>query len=453
MPGGAHRRVSSVQPEGRLLVAFTRYPVPGNVKTRLIPALGPAGAAQLQRQMTERTLARVAVAPANVRSWDILIRFEGGDCEAMKSWLGEAHRSLPQGPGTLGERLRRVFAEGFAGGAAAIVVIGTDCPDLGAADVADAFRALEDHDTVFGPARDGGYWLIGLRQRAFAVAAAPLFTGIPWGGNEVFAASREAGQRAGLCTCCLRTLTDVDRPADLPVWECALRGDAAGEAISVVVPALNEAERLGGLLNGLGAEDGVEVIVADGGSSDGTPAVAAGFGARVVCGSRGRASQMNAGAAAATAPLLLFLHADTRLPSGWAAAVRDLMRQPGLAGGAFSFATDSPRRSLRFIEAAAKWRSRLLGVFFGDQALFVRRSIFAALGGFPDQPLLEDYELVRRLRQRGRVIVLPQPAVTSARRWEERGPWRNSCLNALLTAAYLLGVSPKVLCRWYRGRQ
>jgi GT2 family glycosyltransferase len=161
---------------------------------------------------------------------------------------------------------------------------------------------------------------------------------------------------------------------------------------------------------------------------------------------------MNAAAAAATGEILLFLHADTSLPGGWAEAVRALLRDPGAAIGAFAFATDSPLRSLRVIERLANWRGRRLGVVFGDQALFTRRSDFAAAGGFPAQPLMEDWELVRRMRRRGRVVVLPQAAVTSARRWHARGPWRNSLRNALITAAYAAGVAPARLARWYRGQ-
>ena len=161
---------------------------------------------------------------------------------------------------------------------------------------------------------------------------------------------------------------------------------------------------------------------------------------------------MNAGAAAAGGEVLLFLHADTRLPGGWADAVRGALADPGTAVGAFSFATDSPRGSLRLIERLANRRGRHLGVVFGDQALFVRRRDFAAVGGYPEQPLMEDWELVRRLRRRGRMVILPHAAVTSARRWHARGPWRNSARNALITAAYAAGVAPARLARWYRGQ-
>lgn len=438
---------------GRLLIVFTRFPEPGRAKTRLIPGLGAAGAAALQRTMTERTLGRTAAPatpPGVPAAWEVQIRHEGGDAGAMREWLGAARPILEQGEGDLGQRLERAFAEGFAAGKGAIVVAGTDCPGLGCGDVADAFCALAGCDVVFGPARDGGYYLVGLRRHALPAIRA-LFEGIPWGGGEVLAASLAAAARAGLPAATLRTLADIDRPEDLAHWERALRDDVARPPICVVVPTLDEAERIGALVDDLAAEPGVEVLVVDGASRDPTAAVAAARGARVVHAARaGRALQMNAGAAAATGDILLFLHADTRLPAGWAALVRDALRDSGVACGAFSFATDSPRRSLRAIERCANARGRLWGVVFGDQALFVRREEFLAAGGFPEQPLLEDWELVRRLRRRGRVAILPQAAVTSARRWHARGPWRNSLHNALITLAYAAGVSPGRLARWYR---
>ena len=367
----------------------------------------------------------------------------------MRAWLGDGHALAPQGPGDLGARLLAAFEAGFGGGAEAVVAIGSDCPDLGAGDIADAFLALQGADAVFGPARDGGYWLVGLRAVA-RPAAARLFGGIPWGGDGVLAASRSAAEGAGLAVALLRTLADVDRPGDLVHWERARDDDEALPLISVVIPALNETSRIGDLVERVRGEAGVEVLVADGGSADGTAAAAAARGARVIRSGRGRATQMNAGAAAATGEILVFLHADTVLPGGWAAAVRAALDDPGVAIGAFTFATDSPLRSLRRIERVANWRGRRLGVVFGDQALFARSCDFDAVGGFPGQPLMEDWELVRRLRRRGRLVILPRAAVTSARRWHARGPWRTTARNVLITIAYAAGVSSERLARWYR---
>jgi rSAM/selenodomain-associated transferase 2 len=222
--------------------------------------------------------------------------------------------------------------------------------------------------------------------------------------------------------------------------------------IAIVVPTLDEEERIGPLLALLRGAREARVVVSDGGSADDTVAIAAAAGVAVVGGARGRAAQMNRGAAAGDEEFLLFLHADTVPPPGFDALIRAALGDPAVAAGAFAFATDSPRRSLRLIERLANWRARRLGVVFGDQGIFVRRAAFVAAGGFPDQPIMEDHEFLRRVRRAGRVALLPAAAVTSARRWHARGPWRTTLANFVVTWAYRLGVPPGPLARWYRRR-
>jgi len=158
---------------------------------------------------------------------------------------------------------------------------------------------------------------------------------------------------------------------------------------------------------------------------------------------------MNEGAARAGGEALLFLHADTVLPGGFERLVSAAMTDRTTVGGCFRFAVDESTPFFRFIALAANFRSSGMGIVFGDQALFVRASVFRKLGGFPDQPLMEDFEFVRRLRREGRVRVLPEEAVTSARRWREVGPIRNTAVNILITGAYILGVRPASLERWH----
>jgi len=427
----------------RVLLVFTRYPEPGLAKTRLVPLLGAAGAAALHRAMAEHTLRAVRGTADRVE-----VRYAGGDDERMRAWLGPGVELGPQGPGDLATRLGRGFAEAFRGGADSVAAVGTDCPDMGSGDVRSAFAALGESDVVFGPAADGGYWLVGLSRGAWERGGRAVFAGIPWGTGGVLSASRSRAAGAGLGVRLLRELQDVDRPADLPAWERASRRGDPPPTLSVVVPALDEEERIAGLVAGLAREPGVEVVVADGGSGDATAAAAAALGGRVVTARRGRACQMNAGAAAAAGEALLFLHADTALPRGFAPLVLGALGGEGVAGGAFSFATDSPRRSLRAIERLANWRARRLGIVFGDQAIFTSRRDFEAVGGFPELPVMEDRELVRRLRRRGRFLVLAARAVTSARRWHERGVWRTSGTNLAITWAHEAGVPAATLARW-----
>ena len=194
----------------------------------------------------------------------------------------------------------------------------------------------------------------------------------------------------------------------------------------------------------------MEVILVDGSSTDGTVDVARRFGAKVLASRPHRARQMNAGALAARGDVLLFLHADTRLPEGYGEHVRRVLSQPGVVAGAFRFRLDAPLRSLRVIERLTHWRSRRLQMPYGDQAIFVSARQFHRVGGFPDMPIMDDFEFIRRLRRRGRIAIAPVPAVTSARRWLTLGPWRTSLLNQAIVAAYFFGVPLSTIARWYR---
>ncbi|MCH7870783.1 MAG: TIGR04283 family arsenosugar biosynthesis glycosyltransferase [Planctomycetes bacterium] len=225
-------------------------------------------------------------------------------------------------------------------------------------------------------------------------------------------------------------------------------GDTAQGRISIVIPTLNEAEHLRGTLDGLRQADVYEIIVADGGSGDETADIALACGATVVRCERGRGMQFNAGAAAAGGEILLFLHADTSLPAGFEACVREMLERPGVSAGAFSLRIDGARRSYRVIERLVAWRSRFLGLPYGDQALFMTDETFQAVGRYPEFAAMEDFELVRRLRRIGQIAIAIEQVVTSARRWSKRGVLRTTALNAACVAAYLCGVSPHRIASW-----
>ncbi|MCY4660793.1 MAG: TIGR04283 family arsenosugar biosynthesis glycosyltransferase [Acidobacteria bacterium] len=226
--------------------------------------------------------------------------------------------------------------------------------------------------------------------------------------------------------------------------------------VSIVIPVLRDSVQLDGLLASLArrADDAaVEIIVANGDADDGAVAgVQARHAAvRWVASPPGRGLQMNAGAAVASGRWLLFLHADTRLDERWLDALRQA-ESHGAVGGAFRFTLDSPRRVARVIERGVAWRTRWLGLPYGDQGLFVRRDAFEALGGYRPYPLMEDIDLVRRLRRRGTLRLSPLPIRTSARRWERDGWVRRSLRNLTLVALYFGGVSPRRLARRYDAR-
>jgi rSAM/selenodomain-associated transferase 2 len=219
--------------------------------------------------------------------------------------------------------------------------------------------------------------------------------------------------------------------------------------LSVVIPALDEAEGIAAAVASARAPD-VEVLVVDGGSSDDTVKRAAAAGAQVLRAPRGRARQLDAGARAARGDALLFLHADTRLPPGFADAVAAALRDPRVQGGAFRLRFDRSTRALRVVERLARLRGRLLRLPYGDQALFVRRAALDAVGGVPQVPILEDLDLVRALKRRGRLALLPLDAVTSARRHLAEGPLRTALRHLLIALAGWLGVDRARVAAWAR---
>ena len=221
-----------------------------------------------------------------------------------------------------------------------------------------------------------------------------------------------------------------------------------GLPISVVIPALDEAGWIDSAVASALAVGDAECIVVDGGSRDATLEQATRAGARTAVSRRGRAAQLNTGARLARHPLLVFLHADTVLPTGYDRAVRRILLSPGIACGAFRLRIEPATSSLRAIEKIANLRARRLAMPYGDQALFIRADRFHQLRGFPDLPVMEDFEFVRRLRRMGRIEVARETVATSARRWRQRGAWRTTMLHQAAVLAYLGGVAPETIARW-----
>jgi rSAM/selenodomain-associated transferase 2 len=221
--------------------------------------------------------------------------------------------------------------------------------------------------------------------------------------------------------------------------------------LSIIVPVLDEQARIGPALDALAPlrARGAEVIVADGGSGDLTAAIARPLTDAVVTAPRGRGVQMNAGAAAATGDVLLFLHADTALPPDTDALVLDGLHRTGHVWGHFDVRIEGRGPLLPIIAAAMNARARLTGIATGDQAMFVTRTAFASAGGFPDIPLMEDVALSKRLKRIGPPLCLDARVTTSGRRWDEGGAIRTMLLMWRLRLAYWLGAEPASLARRY----
>jgi rSAM/selenodomain-associated transferase 2 len=221
------------------------------------------------------------------------------------------------------------------------------------------------------------------------------------------------------------------------------------KTLSVIVPTLDEESAVATTLAAARQPGLDELIVVDGGSGDATVAVARALADRVLVAPRGRAQQMNAGAIAARGDILLFLHADSRLPAGYPGLVRDALVPPDVVGGRFDLRLDAVGIAYRAIERLISLRSRLTRVGTGDQAIFVRRDVFARLGGYPHVPLMEDVALSRALKRLGRVACLRATVTTSARRWQRHGLIRTVLLMWMLRGAYYAGIPPERLARAY----
>jgi rSAM/selenodomain-associated transferase 2 len=345
--------------------------------------------------------------------------------------LVEASCILSKGPATSGTGCSRV------------VLFGTDIPGLSERHLSEALQALEERDLVLGPSTDGGYWLMGLKKPG----PADVFRGMPWGMKDVLDRTIARAKEHGMTVHLLDPLTDMDTVEELKGW--MPEWVHPRPYISVIIPALNEASNVDQAI--AHAKDGeAEIIVVDGGSTDETVEKASRAGARIVKSSPGRATQQNTGAAAAGGKVLLFLHADTRLPRGYVAHVFDALLDPGMSVGAFVFRTDIDKPLMKCVELLANFRSRCLKLPYGDQALFVRKAAFEGAGGFPAVPIAEDLFLVKELRKRGHVCMVPAPAVTSGRRWKKLGVVRTTLMNQIILAGLALNISPHTLRRLYR---
>jgi len=436
----------------KCLIIFTRYPEPGKTKTRMIPELGVEGAADLQRRMTDCLVSKVKTW-IEQRSLAVEIRFEGGSQKLMREWLGPSFSYRHQGRGDIGRRMQRAIADGFQDGYTSIVIIGSDIPDISSAIIHQAFEELQKNNLVLGPAGDGGYYLIGMQKTDENQVYPELFEAINWGTNQVLSQTLAAANQLGIGYALLDTLKDVDRPEDLKIWNRALRSESdltAKKRISIIIPTLNEADVIEEAITRLPQSEQVEIVVVDGGSSDGTDKMARKLGARVLSTAPSKAGQMNAGAAEARGEVLLFLHADTRLPEKFEEKVLTAVARKGYCAGAFTLGIDSEDWGLRFIERIANWRARFFKLPYGDQALFVSRDLFLEIGGFADYPIMEDFELIRRLKKKSKIAILPESVKTSPRRWQNLGVVKTWFLNQIIIGAYFIGIPPQRLARWYR---
>jgi len=219
--------------------------------------------------------------------------------------------------------------------------------------------------------------------------------------------------------------------------------------VSVILPVLNEEKTIASTLDALKQLAPYEIIVVDGGSNDGTRDICARSGVKILSSMRGRARQMNLGARDASGDVLLFLHADTRLPASALSDISESLSDTCYVGGRFDIELDGKHWMLKVIGRLISYRSRISKVGTGDQAIFVRREMFERIGGYPEVPFMEDIAFCRTLKSLGKIACLRSCVITSARRWEIDGVWRTILRMWILKLLYLAGVPPSRLERFY----
>jgi rSAM/selenodomain-associated transferase 2/rSAM/selenodomain-associated transferase 1 len=425
------------------LIIFTRYPTPAKTKTRLIPAVGPERAADIQREMTERTVNAADRLKTLIPSVHVEVWFSDGSMADMQKWLGIERSYVKQPEGDLGERMEEAFRSSFTAGFSQTVTIGIDCPDLSEHIMASAFSELSTAPLVLGPSSDGGYYLIGQSYHN-----PDLFKDIPWGTETVLSETLTCAASSGTPVAMLCELSDIDTPEDLPLLE----KDPLDDKITVIIPALNEEADIAKTIESAQSDNVHEIIVVDGGSNDATPTIARNCDATVIECRGGRASQMNEGARAAKTGILLFLHADTILPDSFDDDIVSTLNT-GAVCGAFNLGIDAPSRAFRVLEILVSFRSQVLQLPYGDQALFTRKGTFHAIDGFHNMRIMEDYDFVRRARKRGEIVITDSAVKTSPRRWEKLGILRTTMINQYMIAAYKWGVSPDRLAEIYSRKR
>lgn len=222
------------------------------------------------------------------------------------------------------------------------------------------------------------------------------------------------------------------------------------EKISIIIPTLNEQENISSLLRYLGGLDPqIELIVVDGFSSDETVQLAQNHAKVIQC-QRGRGQQLNAGAENASGDILWFIHADCYPHIDSIKAMRQVLAEDRIVGGAFEYNIDQPGLFFRLTEHTSNFKNHLLNLFYGDMGIFVRREIFDKMGGYKNIPLMEDMDFCKRLKDHGRVFILPQRIMTSARRWREEGIMKNMIRNWIIQLFWCCGVSADKMKRWYK---
>ena len=455
---------------GCRVIVLSRPPRQGQGKRRLAASIGAGRATRLARAFLLDTWSGVSAWVSGQADVDLVLALTAPPDEFPL--LLPTPTIVRQGEGDFGRRMA-TLAAGALSQRECVLLLGTDRACLPDAHLAAAVAALSGADVVLGPDHTGGLWCIGVHRGHHSLWGNTWLDDLDWSRGDTAAQVQERARRLGLTVARAPEWFDVNVPEDLPRLHAALARDperapetlatlareeaAAGvEPLSIVVSALNESVGLDACLAALQQQEGpLEIIVADGGSTDRSAERAAGQpGVTVVVAGAGRGRQFAAGARMASGDVFLFLPADVRLPTGGTRLIRQALAEPGAEAGAFvTHTVADPRFKNRAgpLLRLADLGSGLTRHPEGQQALFVTRAAYEAVGGFKPLPILEDYDLSLRLAARARLRRIREPVQVSGRRLQTR-PLRGLLMHTILPPLYRLGVDPGLLARLDQDR-
>jgi uncharacterized protein len=437
-----------MKPSGKALILFMRYPEPGCVKSRLAAAVGPEEAARIYEKLIRRTLGVAADFKRERPEVDLFIFFTPPDkmLRIEGAYPGPWSLNCQQGL-HLGERMDAAIRQVLACGYSDVLLVGTDLANLEPVDLTEAYQAVEKGYAALGPAADGGFYLIGLNRPCPAV-----FQLKSWGTGEIFARTEQLLLNSGFMVKRLKERRDIDCPEDLPFIQSKPWFTAS---LSIIIPTLGSSDRLGPFLQNLQQQiwPDDEIILVEAETSDQQRGhvepkqVAQQIFS--VHAPRGRGLQLNRGVATAKGSLLFFLHDDSKPPPNFAYSIRKVCEAPSMSLGCFQLAFSPSNPLLNGIAKWANFRTRTLGLPYGDQGLFCRHDGFEKAGGFRKPYLMEDVDFVSHCRRLGQLVVLSDSMVTSPEGYIRLGILRASLRNHLTMLLYHLGVDDRKLYRFY----
>lgn len=385
----------------RAIIIFTRVPIPGQTKTRMMPAMSGSGCARLHACFLKDINRECQKTGA-----DLYICYTPeGQQQGLYPVFGQGQRYIPQRGNGLGERMYEAIREVLEKGYGSCVLMGTDVPEVRAEYLDRAFCVLERRDLVLGPTADGGYYLVGMKTPLRCV-----FDVKGYGRNSVLRDTVGQLRREGITYGFTHTVSDMDTCGDLYGYRRRMRQDpylqrtvtgrylAKNSSISVIIPVYNEAGTIQQLQDQLEPlKNHCEILFVDGGSTDGTPGMIRPW-FKVIRSEKGRAKQMNAGAEASHGEILFFLHCDSELPPRPLAEIRRVMKTH--SAGCFGIAFHSRNFFMFTCRVISNHRIKDRGVMFGDQGIFTDRRLFFEVGMFPEIPVMEDYQFSLTLKER-----------------------------------------------------